>query len=339
VVSLIVPNRNNEPVLDLFLEKLATNTTYPDFELIIVDDGSTDRSVAVLERWRESGRFERFTLLRKPGTGIVDTLNLALEHAAGEIVVRLDGDATLESPGWLERMLALHASDERVGIVTRRTVFEDGRVHSYGLNLVGPEGVHDRGTRITEPVGERTLDLHVERPLDAKSTLGDAPAEVDSAGGCIMLFSRDLAREIGGFDTGYSPVWVEDYDFALGARRLGRKVFYLPDVRVVHRVSLRNPRHAASRRELALVRLRRRVGHLVPAPLRARAAAAAKLGHHDQRHVAQLQEASTSAAPRASGQSSARGRWTRECSVRRPRASAIRVPRSCSPSAVTRLTP
>jgi GT2 family glycosyltransferase len=290
VVSLIVPNRNNEPVLDLFLEKLATHTTYPDFELIVVDDGSTDRSVAVLERWRASGRFERFTLLRKPGTGIVDTLNLALEHAAGEIVVRLDGDATLESPGWLERMLALHDADERVGIVTGRTVFEDGRVHSYGLNVVGPEGVHDRGTRITEPVGERTLDLHVERPLDSETAEGDAPAEVDAAGGCIMLFSKALAREIGGFDSGYSPVWVEDYDFALGARRLGRKVFYLPDVRVVHRVSLRNPRHAASRRELALYGLRRRIGHLVPAPLRARAAAAAKLGHHDPRHVAALQK-------------------------------------------------
>src|SRR3954453_9211571 len=164
VVSLIVPNRNNEPVLDLFLEKLAAHTTHPDFELIFVDDGSTDRSVEVLERWRASGRIERFTLLRKPATGIVDTLNLALAHAEGELVVRLDGDATLESPGWLERMLALHASDERVGIVTGRTVFEDGRVHSYGLNLVGPEGVHDRGTRITEPVGERTLDVNVERP-------------------------------------------------------------------------------------------------------------------------------------------------------------------------------
>jgi GT2 family glycosyltransferase len=105
-----------------------------------------------------------------------------------------------------------------------------------------------------------------------------------------MLFSKALAREIGGFDSGYSPVWVEDYDFALGARRLGRKVFYLPDVRVVHRVSLRNPRHAASRRELALYGLRRRIGHLVPAPLRARAAAAAKLGHHDPRHVAALQK-------------------------------------------------
>jgi glycosyltransferase involved in cell wall biosynthesis len=287
-VSLIVPNRNNEPVLDRFLETLARNTPAPEFELIVVDDGSTDRGVAILERWRASGRFRTFELVRKQGSGIVDTLNLGLERASGEIVVRLDGDATLESPGWLERMLAFFGSDDRIGVLTGRTVFEDGRVHNYGLCLVGPEGVHDRGTTIAEPVGRRTLDLHVERPLDAECALGREVAEVDSAGGTCAMFRRELAEELGGFDTGYSPVWVEDYDFALGARRLGRKVFYLPDVHVVHRVSLRNPRHDASARELALVRLRRRFGHLVPRRLRAAAAQAAGLGHHDPRHVAQL---------------------------------------------------
>jgi GT2 family glycosyltransferase len=289
-VSLILPNRNNEPVLDLFLETLERHTTYPDFELIVIDDGSTDRSVDVLERWRASGRFERFELLRRPAGGIVDALNLGLERAAGDVIVRLDGDATLETPGWLERMLDFHASDPRIGVVTPRTVFEDGRVQSYGLNVVCPEGVHDRGTRIAEPVGQRTLDIKVERPLDADSAEGADVAEVDAAIGCCMLFSRDLAREIGGFDRGFSPVWVEDFDFALGARRAGRKVFYLPDVLVVHRVSLRNPRHQASARELALHRLRRRVGHLVPAPVRARIAARARLGDHDPRRAAALQK-------------------------------------------------
>jgi len=288
-VSLILPNRNNEPVLDLFLETLARHTTYPDFELIVVDDGSTDRSLAILERWRDSGRFAHFELVPIAAAGIVEALNRGLEVAAGELVVRLDGDATLETPGWLERMVGFHATDERVGVVTPRTVFEDGRVQSYGLDVVGPEGVHDRGTRITEPVGRRTLDIKVERPLDAESEEGNEVAEVDAAIGCCMLFSRELAREIGGFDRGFAPVWVEDFDFALGARRLERKVFYVPDVLVAHRVSLRNPRHQASRRELALHGLRRRIGHLVPAPLRAEAARAARLGDHDPRRAAVLE--------------------------------------------------
>ena len=116
-VSLIVPNKNNEPVLDLFLQRLRDHTTGPDFELIVVDDGSTDRSREILRRWRDAGAFPRFTLIERESSGIIATLNAGLEEAGGDIVVRLDGDATIETPGWLERMLAFYDSDERIGVV------------------------------------------------------------------------------------------------------------------------------------------------------------------------------------------------------------------------------
>src|SRR5687767_15228347 len=113
----------------------------------------------------DSGAFARFKLLERESSGIIATLNAGLERATGEIVVRLDGDATIETPGWLERMLSFYRSDERIGVVVGKIVFDSGHVHSYGMNIVGPEGVHDRGTRLTEPVGRRTLDIAVERPI------------------------------------------------------------------------------------------------------------------------------------------------------------------------------
>jgi GT2 family glycosyltransferase len=287
LVSLLLPNRNNEPVLDLFLERLAVNTTYPGFEVVAVDDGSTDDSVAVLERWRRSGRIRDLTVITKPHSGIVDTLNVALAHATGEIAVRLDGDATLETPGWLERMLELHAADERVGVVTGKVVLEDGRLQSLGVDVVGPEGVHDRGCPVAEPVGRRTLDTRVLRPPEAEVPEAARPAEVDSAMGCCQSFSVELAREIGGWDPAWSPVWYEDFDFALGARRLGRKVFCLPDIRIVHRISLRNPR-SGGRGEALLVRLRRGAGRHLPARLRAAAARATRVGDLSPERVALL---------------------------------------------------
>jgi GT2 family glycosyltransferase len=280
-VSLILPNRNNDRVLDLFFEHLLAHTSHPNLELIVVDDGSTDRSREVLARWRRSGRLPELQLLEKAHTGIVDTLNAALERACGEVIVRLDGDATIESPGWLDRMLRLIDTDDRVGVVTGRTVFDNGRVHSYGFNVVGELGIHDRGTTPLEPPGERSLDFLVDRPFDTEGTLGDHPAEVDSSGGCCMAFTREVAEAVGGFDSAYSPVFVEDFDFAFAARAVaGKKVFYLPDVRIVHRVGLRNPRHVPDRRERLLFALRHRVGHLVPERARAAVASAAKLGHH-----------------------------------------------------------
>lgn len=257
-VSLIVPNKNNEPVLDLFLERLRDNTlkgTVPlgsEFELIVVDDGSTDRSREILRRWRDSGAFPSFRLIERESSGIIATLNAALAEATGEIVVRLDGDATIETPGWLERMLSFYRSDDRIGVVVGKIVFDSGHVHSYGMHIVGPEGVHDRGTTITEPVGSRTLDIAVQRPLASPADEGNRIAEIDGAIGCCTMFSRELAERIGGFDHRYDPVGFEDFDFALGARRLDRKVFFFPEVEVVHRLTLRNPRTDSSRAEWML---------------------------------------------------------------------------------------
>jgi GT2 family glycosyltransferase len=275
-------------VLDLFFERLERNTTHSPYELIAVDDGSTDRSVAVLERWRDSGRIPGFQLIRQEQRGIIDALNTACERASGEVVVRLDGDATIETHGWLERMLALRAVSDRVGVVAAKVVFDSGRIHSYGMNVVSPAGIHSRGTVLKEPVGRRTLDIAVEYPFERDAEVGDEVAEVDGAIGCCMLFDRELWRSIGGFDRRYAPAGFEDFDFALGARALGRKVFCLPDVEVIHRISMRNPRDPVSRRAMALFRLRRTVGRFVPERLRDAAAARAGLGDHDPARLAML---------------------------------------------------
>jgi GT2 family glycosyltransferase len=278
LVSLVVPNMNNGPALDLFFRKLERNTTYPDIEVVVVDDGSTDRSLDLLRRWRASGRFPAFTLVERAHSGIIDTLNEALRHVRGELIVRMDGDATVETPGWLERMLRLHDTDPSVGVVAGRVVLDSGLVHAYGVNCICPEGFHDGGTRITEPVGRRTMHGNVERPREENAPLPSGPEEVDGAIGCLQLFSTELAHAIGGWDPGWSPVWFEDVDFTLEARRRGRKVFLLPEVGVLHRVGLRNPRSPNPRRtELALLALNRSIGRLVPQAIKDRVSAAAKL--------------------------------------------------------------
>lgn len=284
-VSLVLPNKNNAPVLDLFFETLLRHTDRPDLEMVVVDDGSTDSSVAVLRRWRDSGRFERFELIETEGGGICAALNLAVERATADVVVRLDGDATIETPGWLDTMLAFHDSHPKVGVVATKVVFDSGRLQASGMNVVGAEGVHPRGSILLEEPGRRTMDIAVEYPFERDAPVGDEPAEVDAAIGCCMLFERSLWERVGGFDLGWSPVAFEDFDFALEARRLGLKVFVLPEIEVVHRISLRNPREKTSRPIMLLFALRRHVGRFVPARLRDAAAARARLGDYDPARI------------------------------------------------------
>jgi glycosyltransferase involved in cell wall biosynthesis len=267
-VSILMPNLNNAPVLDEVFESVARHTSGEDFELIVADDGSTDGSIEILRRWRDSGRFRNFTLLEREHSGIVPTLNSALDAVGGDVIVRIDGDTTVETPGWLDRMLAFHATDGRIGVSVAKVIIDTGHVHMCGVDITVPEGMHDRGSSVVEPLGERTLAAETEHPLEADSPIVDEPAEVDSVLGCWTMFPADLAREIGGWDMGYNPVWYEDIDFALAARAQGRKVFYVPDVRVTHHLNRRKPRHHVSPVRRVLAATGRRFGRYAPASLR-----------------------------------------------------------------------
>ncbi len=267
-VSLLLPNRNNAAILDHVLERLAANTTYPDVELVAVDDGSTDQSPEILRRWRDSGRFSEMRLLECEHRGVIDTLNLALAEASGELVVQMDADASIETAGWLESMVGFFRSDPRVGVVTGKIVFDWGELHTCGVDVIGPTGFHDRGAVITEPPGRRTYHQRVLRYPEHECPVCDAPAEVDGGIGCCMMYRREVGLEVGGYDPGYAPVWFDDLDLTLCIRRHGLKVFYLPDVRVIHHVGRRMAEEPAARR--AARGVRRSIGAALPPHVRRR---------------------------------------------------------------------
>ena len=114
------------------------------------------------------------------------------------------------------------------------------KIHTAGRNIVCPEGMHDRGCQIIELVGNRTFDSLVVRP-EGILTCNEI-AEVDSALGVLTFCDTKTALKIGKFDENY-PLWIEDDDFYLSYRLYNKKVFYLPDVMIIHRTSLRGPRN------------------------------------------------------------------------------------------------
>jgi GT2 family glycosyltransferase len=267
-VTLLLPNRDNAPVLDLVLDRLATNSQYENLELVAVDDGSSDGSVEILRRWRDSGRFADFRLLEREHSGVIDTLNAGLAEATGELVVQLDADASVETPGWVEKMVAFFETDPRVGVVTGKIVFDWGEIHTCGVDVVGPTGFHDRGVEITEPVGKRTYHQRVMRRREGDCPECDEIAEVDGGIGCCMMYRREVALELGGYDPGWAPVWFDDLDLTLCIRRHGLKVFYLPDVRVIHHVGRRVQDERLGRR--LWLATRRGIGSTLPVRVRRR---------------------------------------------------------------------
>ncbi len=101
-VSVVVPAFNAEVFLEECLDSLA-GQTLTDIEVICVDDGSTDRTPAIFERYAEAD--PRFRIISKPNSGYGDSLNIGISEARGEWVTILESDDFIE-PDAYEVMVA-----------------------------------------------------------------------------------------------------------------------------------------------------------------------------------------------------------------------------------------
>jgi hypothetical protein len=127
-----------------------------------------------------------------------------------------------------------------VGLVGGHTIFDSGNVHGFGRSVISEQGLLDVGTFPLEPIGKRTLDSNVWRPNIEFP--GGRPYETDTVLATCVGFRLEDAKAIGGYDSRFNPVWIEDDDFGLAMRRAGKKVIVDPELRILHKVSLRGSR-------------------------------------------------------------------------------------------------
>src|SRR5678816_4165512 len=88
-VSIVMPVYNAAAYLAEAVDSILAQT-FRDFQFVIVNDGSTDRSTAILERYAH--RDQRIKLISRPNTGIVGALNDGLAEATGDYIARMDAD-------------------------------------------------------------------------------------------------------------------------------------------------------------------------------------------------------------------------------------------------------
>jgi len=179
--------------------------TYPHFELIVVDDGSTDETRAVAQRL--AARDQRIRVLSTPNGGQESERNTAVRSARGAYIVLLDSDDLL-APTYLASQLKLFNCHPDVAIVTPNEVNHGGGPHFDG-----------------KPLWPRTAG--VER-LSLRDVI-----EQENAVSIMSMFRREVWDRIGGFDTELSR--NEDYDFWLRALIAGCTILRSFEPQAVYR--------------------------------------------------------------------------------------------------------
>ncbi|MFN3966201.1 MAG: glycosyltransferase [Endomicrobiia bacterium] len=212
MISIIIPVRNGEKTIEKCISSIF-NLDYSDYELIVVNDGSTDRTEEIINNviTQFIEKKNKFKLIKTEGVGPSEARNIAIREAKGEFIAFTDADCIVDK-NWLNELLKGFSSNDVVGVGGSQLTPEDDtdfskKIHEF-MNRIG---------FVTEYI---------------KSTKDKALKEVSHNPTCNVMYRKKIFSEIGGFLKGLWP--NEDVEFDLRVKKKGYKLIYNPSAVVYH---------------------------------------------------------------------------------------------------------
>jgi GT2 family glycosyltransferase len=211
VASIVVPAFNHFDHTLTCLRALAASGDATAFEVIVVDDASSDETEARL------AEIEGIRVHRNAGNlGFIGSCNAGAAQARGDYLVFLNNDTAVQA-GWLDALVRTFDAHPGAGLVGAKLVYPDGRLQEAG-GIVFSDGSGWNYGRFEDPAAP------------AYNYMRDA----DYCSGAAIALPRALFERLGGFDAHYAPAYYEDTDLAMKVRAEGLRVLYQPASTVVH---------------------------------------------------------------------------------------------------------
>lgn len=210
-VSIIIVNFNGERYLKRCLTSVLAQT-YPNFEVILVDNGSTDGSVVLVRE-----QFPSVQIIEAgENLGFAKANNVGIQATDARYVATLNNDTWVELD-WLAQLISVMESDPRIGTCASKMLFahQPEIINSAGVN-VDPVGIAwDRLGGVPE-----TQD--VREPIDVFAACAGA-----------ALYRRAVLEDVGLFDEDFF-IYLEDVDLSWRSQLMSWRTVYVPQARVYH---------------------------------------------------------------------------------------------------------
>jgi len=224
-VSVVIPVLNRWALTRACLDAIDGAPLGGDVEIIVVDDGSTDETAAMLAARVAAGDPLR-VVRHATNSGFATACNDGAAAAGGEYVVFLNND-TVPQPGWLAALVAEADTHPEAAAVGARLLFPDGTVQHAGV-----------------VIGEDRNPHHVYAGFPGDHPAVNRPRAFQVVTAACLLVRRSLFTELGGFDPAFRN-GHEDVDLCLRLGEAGWIVRYCPASVVVHLESATRERRSA----------------------------------------------------------------------------------------------
>lgn len=217
-VSLIVPTRDQFRLLHTCIEGLLNETDYPDLEIIVVDNQSSDpQTLAYFEDLKKRG----VAVVSHPHPFNYSTINnVGVSHATGDLIGLVNNDIEIVEGGWLKEMVS-HALRPDVGVVGAKLLWPNHMVQHAGV-VVGINGLaaHTGNLLNDQDPGYLAFN-HLTREQSAVTA-------------ACLLISKSLYQAVQGLDELAFPVAFNDVDLCLKVKATGKRIIWSSKAKLIH---------------------------------------------------------------------------------------------------------
>lgn len=215
-LNIIILNWNGKKDTIECLNSIA-KIDYPDYQVIVVDNGSTDGSPTVIK-----GMFPAITVLEnKENLGFAGGNNVGIRFAlnqGADYILLLNNDTIVE-PDFLNTLIRVAETDERIGILGPKIYF-----------FSDPSRFWHIGGKIDWRLGRASYRGYGQIDYGQLDMIED----VDYVTGCALLVKKDVFETVGLLDEQYF-LYYEEIDFCIRAKKVGFRVVYVPEAKIWHK--------------------------------------------------------------------------------------------------------
>lgn len=222
LVSLIIPTRDCYNVLKKCIESILAKTDYPNYEIVIVDNQSTEQGT--LDYFKQLSKHQNVRIISYDASFNYSKINnWAVSQVNGELIALINNDIEVISSNWLSELVQ-HAVRPQIGAVGAKLLYPDGTVQHGGV-ILGMGGV----------AGHAHHRFYgAEAGYFGRLAL---PQNLSAVTAACLVVRREIFQQVGGFEEEHLSVAFNDIDFCLRIREAGYRNLWTPFSELYHHES------------------------------------------------------------------------------------------------------